>query len=408
MKCLSLIRYALSLAIAAIFLAGCGGSQPPVGGPATNAVAPAQVTVTARRPTEAQWDRWRSMMLQVSNPGHGCRKAVYPETQWRELRCKKGEHIPFTPAYASTSQMQAYLDPLGVGPAVGGDAYFAVPSGGEIAAGLGWFVTVSHVQQEGSVGGTSSSYDGSNYYSLQLATNGFKASGMCPNPNCIGWEKFFFTNQGNTNGTDGRLQIQYGLINYSECESITCTNTCPSGWQGFNNGSSQYTESCYTWSDETDVQSYDIVNGLKYFRLGGASASHPGGSGSDYTTLDVYGGPSPQLYQQDGNNVFPHLSNVWHTAEFGVYGACCHSEAFFTGDPTIAARLAVTTLKHAKTTACPRGIKNGGMVITEFNNLKLMPTPSKWPVRNWPAIVFTESNPTNNPTPSCATIRGTQ
>jgi hypothetical protein len=153
------------------------------------------------------------------------------------------------------------------------------------------------------------------------------------------------------------------------------------------------------------VQSYAIGNGLKYFHLGGASESRPGGSGADYATLDVAGGPSPQLYQQDGSNIFPALSDFWHTAEFGVYGMCCRSEAFFTGNPTIAARLAVTTASGTKTKPqCPRGIKNGGVVTGESNNLKLMPTPSQWPKRNWPAIVFTEGNPTNNPTPSCATI----
>ena len=394
MRGLNLSRCAISFCAAATLLAGCGGSQQPVGAPATSAAAPAQVL--ARRPTEAEWERWRSMMLQVPNPGHGCRKAIYPETQWRELRCEKGERIPHMPAHA---------DPLGIRPQVGGDAYFNVPSGGHITAGLGWFATVKNVASEGSVGGSSSGYDGSNYYSLQLNTNGFKASGMCPNPNCTGWEQFLFDNQGNTSGSDGRLQIEYWLLNFAPCSSRTCTDSCPGGWQGVHSGSSVNPEDCTTWSDETDVQSYTIGNGLRYFRLGGASESRPGGSGSDYATLDVEGGPSPQLYQQDGSNIFPALSDFWHTAAFGVYGMCCSSEAFFTGNPTIAVRLAVTTVNDTKTKPeCPRGIKNGGVVTAESNNLKLVPTPSKWPERNWPAIVFTESNPTNNPTPSCATV----
>jgi hypothetical protein len=399
MKGLKLSGGAISFCLTAAFLAGCGGSQQPVGAPATNAVAPAQVL--ARQPTEAEWERWHSMMLQVPHPGHGCRKAIYPETQWRELRCEKGERIPHMPAHARISQMQAYQNQFGISPQVGGDAYFAVPSGGHVTAGLGWFVTVKNVTSEGSVGGTESSYDGANYYSLILATNGFNPGG-CPNPKCIGWEEFYFDNQGDSNGNDGRLQIEYWLINYSPCGSSTCTNTCPGGWQGVHDGSSNNPESCTTWSDETDVQSYAIGNGLKYFRLGGASLSKSGNS--DYVTLDVLGGPSPQMYEQDGNNEFPALSDYWHTAEFGVYGMCCGSEAFFRGDPTIAARLAVTTVNHAKTTACPRGIKNGFATIGESNNLKLMPTPTQWPKRNWPAIVFTESNPSKPPTPSCARI----
>ncbi|MGC2401952.1 MAG: hypothetical protein WA510_19300 [Acidobacteriaceae bacterium] len=402
MKGLNLSGGAIGFCVAAIVLGGCGGSQQPVGAPATNAVAPAQVL--ARRPTEAEWERWRSMMLQVPNPGHGCRKAIYPETQWRELRCEKGERITHMPANAGISHMQAYLKPLGIHPQVGGDAYFAVPSGGHITAGLGSFVTVKNIASEGSVGGTDSDYDGANYYSLILATNGFKASGMCPNPNCIGWQEFYFDNQGNTSGNDGRLQIEYWLLNFAPCASRTCTDSCPSGWQGVHRGSSVNPEDCSTWSDETDVQSYAIANGLRYFRLGGASESRPGGSGSDYATLDVYGGPSPQLYQQDGSNEFPALSDFWHTAEFGVYGMCCGSEAFFTGDPTIAVHLGVTTVNNAQTTECPRGIKNGFATIGESNNLKLMPTPLQWPKRNWPAIVFTESNPSKPPKPNCATI----
>jgi hypothetical protein len=33
MKRLSLGRYALSICAAAVFIAGCGGSQPPIGAP---------------------------------------------------------------------------------------------------------------------------------------------------------------------------------------------------------------------------------------------------------------------------------------------------------------------------------------------------------------------------------------
>jgi hypothetical protein len=401
MKDLNRSRCAISFCLAATLLASCGAlrqaqddMQPPIGAPATNAVPPAQVP--ARRPTEAEWERWRSMILRVPNPGHGCRKAIYPETQWRELRCGKGLRVPHMPAYTN---------PLGIRPPVTGDAYFAVPSGGHITAGLGWFPSVKNIGTEQSEGGTDGGYDGFNYYSIQLNTNGFKAFGMCPNPNCLGWEQFYFDNHGNTSGNDGRLQIEYWLINYAPCGSSTCTNTCPSGWQGAHKGSSKNPETCTTWSGETDVQSYDINNGLLFFRLGGASASQPGGSGSDFATLDVYGGPSPQLYQQDGDNVFPNLSNVWHTAEFGVYGMCCSAKAVFSGNPTIAVRLAVTTVNQTKAAPkCPMGIYNGGERTGESNNLKLLPTSSQWQKKNWPAIVFTEGNPTKTPKPSCTPI----
>lgn len=163
-----------------------------------------------------------------------------------------------------------------------------------------------------------------------------------------------------------------------------------------------YPETCTSWSGETDIQSYAIDNGLRYFRLGGASESQSGYS--DYATLDVTGGPSPQMYQQGGNNVFPNLSNVWHTAEFGVYGMCCSAKAVFSGNPFIVARLAVTTINHTKTKPeCPFAIKPREWT-GESNNLKLLPTSSKWPERNWPAILFTEGNPTTTPKHNCVAI----
>jgi hypothetical protein len=170
---------------------------------------------------------------------------------------------------------------------------------------------------------------------------------MCPNPNCIGWEQVYFDNQGNTSGSDGRLQIEYWLLNFAPCASRTCTDSCPSGWQRVHSGSSVNPEDCTTWSDETDVQSYAIGNGLRYFRLGGASLSKS--YYSDYATLDVYGGPSPQLYKIEGDNIFPGLSNYWHTTEFGVYGVGGRAKAVFNGNPTIAVRLAVTTVNRTKT-----------------------------------------------------------
>jgi hypothetical protein len=284
--------------------------------------------------------------------------------------------------------------------------YFAVPNGGHITAALGWFPTVDNVTSEYSEGGVSScgTCKYYNYYSLQVNTNGFKAFGMCPNPNCLGWEQFVFENQGNTSGSDGDLQIWYWLFNYAPCASSTCTDTCPSGWQGVHQGSAANPESCYhTSSNADDVQSYAIGNGLRYFRLGGASLSKS--FYSDYATLDVYGGPSPQLYKIEGDNIFPALSNYWHSTEFGVYGIGGRAKAVFNGNPTIAERLAVTTVNRTKAAPeCSLDIKNGGERTGESNNLKLMQTSSQWPKRNWPAIVFTEGNPTKSPTPSCAKI----
>ena len=314
------------------------------------------------------------MILQVPNPGHGCRTAIYPETQWRGLRCGKGLRIP---------HILAYTNPPGIHPAVGGDAYFAVPNGGQIKSALAWFPTVKNVGTEQSEGGTGV-YDGFNYYSLQLNTNGFNAGYMCPNLNCKGAEQLSSTTKGTPPEATEGYKWSTGCLIMRRAEARRAQIPVRAAGTVFVKGSKKHPEeSCTTFSDETDVQSYDINHGLLYFRLGGSSASQPGGSGSDYATLDVYGGPSPQLYQQDGNNIFPGLSNGWSTVAFNVFGTCCGSTAVFSGNPTIAVRLAVTTVNNTKTRPkCPLGLPNNGAFTVESNNLKLIATPNQWPEKD--------------------------
>ncbi|HEX3370633.1 MAG TPA: hypothetical protein VHS56_13725, partial [Candidatus Cybelea sp.] len=279
----------------------------------------------------------------------------------------------------------------------------AWPKGGHTTAALGWFHNIAGVKTEHSTGPNS----GEDEYTLQLNTNPFV--GGCayygsPNPNCEGWEQFVFWNQGNTSGYDGSLFIQYWLIDYAPCGSSTCTDTCPSGWQGFHRGSSKNPEDCFrNASNSQDVQSYSIVNGLKYFRLGGASVRKSGYS--DYITLAVTGGPSAQLYKVYGDNVFPLLSNYWTGTEFNVFGAPGGGEAVFNAKSTIGVRTAITTINGEDNPPLCVGPPGGGFT-GETNNLNIGPVGSKWPIRNWPAIVFSETNVTKSPKPGCTPIGG--
>ncbi len=232
MNGLNLSRCAISFCAAATVLAGCGGSQQSVGSPATNAVAPAQVP--ARRPTEAEWDRWRSMILGDPDPGYGCLEAIYPERQWRETRCVKAPNVEFLPAHE--------IRPQEVGGG-GNRDYFAEPIGDRTTAAIGWFPNVSGVSSEHSCCGT---YNGTDYYSLQLNTNAFETH-TCPNSKCEGWEQFVFLNEGDS--SDGSLYIQYWLINYA---TYTGSPNCPDGWDVSYHGGQFY--SCKMDSDSQDVQ----------------------------------------------------------------------------------------------------------------------------------------------------------
>jgi hypothetical protein len=387
----NLSRCAISYCVAATLLAGCGGSQQSVGVPATNAVAPAQVP--ARRPTKAEWERWSSMIQRVPDPGHGCLVARYPERQWREITCGKAPDVPLLPAY---------VRPPGVRPprvGGGGQEYFADPIGGHTTAAQGWFHNIAGVKSEYSVGTTSHATD---YYSLQVNTNAFKTP-VCadyggPNPNCEGWEQFVFTNQGDT--SDGSLFIQYWLINYGPCGSSTCTDDCPSGWQGVK-GLGKNEMSCFRNSNNADdVQSEPIVFGLTNFRISGASAERS--STSDYVTLSVTGSGFYKVY---GDNLFPNLSAHWLSTEFGVFGDYNGNEAIFNTGSTIGVRLAVTTVNGTtEKPVCSPNQKYGGIVTAESNNLSMAKTSSKWPIKNWPAIIFTES--TNGKNANCATVPG--
>lgn len=384
MRTLSLGRYALSVCATAILLAACGWQSPtPASFSAatrTGQAGPAEVP--ARRPTEAEWERWRSMILRIPDPGHGCLKAIYPERQWRETQCVKVPNHWSLPADGT--------------PTVNGHGtdWLAQPIGLNTTNAKGWFPSFKRVNSEFSANGYSTSGPNPDYYSLQINTNPFVTT-VCayygsPNPNCEGWEQFVFWNQGNNSGDDGNLHIEYWLLNYGPCGSSTCTDNCPSGWQGVHRGSGKNPMDCTRKSSNSqDVQSETIKDGLKNFRLGGAAAQF---GYFDNVTLDVTPGvTSGGLYRVYGDNVFPHLSDHWRQTEFNVLGVYNGAEAFFNSGSTIDVRLAVTTSKG--TTAaptCPAGHFTG-----ESNNLFLTKTSSKWPLQNWPAIIFTESNAAN-------------
>ncbi|MGB6713934.1 MAG: hypothetical protein WBE30_09935 [Candidatus Cybelea sp.] len=382
MKSLSLSRCALSLSVAAIFLAGCGGSAFKV---APNGIPPAQVP--AGRPTEAQWERWRSMILRVPDPGHGCLEAIYPERQWREIRCGKAPNVPLVPANG--------IRHATVG---NGTDDSASPKGGHTTAAEGWFHNVTGVTSEYSTGSSSAA----DYYSLQLNTNPFLTA-VCgglggTNKNCKGWEQFVFVNEGNTTGYDGSLFIQYWLIDYARYSQYSNLG-CPNDWNASYRGGQYY--SCFTNSGNADdVQSRHITQGLALFRLGGASVARSGYK--DNVTLNV---TDSGLYKVYGDNWFPHLSNYWKESEFNVFGDYDGNEAIFNAGSTIGVRTAVTTVNGTDNAPLCIGPIGGGFT-GETNNLSIGAVGRKWPIKDWPAIIFSETNVTSKPKPECATEPG--
>jgi hypothetical protein len=82
-----------SLAIMLLNVSCSGPSQV-----APTAVSPA---APARLTTEAQFERWRSMIQRVPKPENACATASYPELQWREIPCAKPPNNPLLPAHGT-------------------------------------------------------------------------------------------------------------------------------------------------------------------------------------------------------------------------------------------------------------------------------------------------------------------
>ena len=164
--------------LACVILAGLSLTLLPSLNAAT--IAPMQ-----SRPKFANWAEWQAYMTEIPTPRAGCFTATYPNPVWQQTQCASRPIQPET---------------------IGNGNDEVVKSSGTLIGGvLAGFTSVSGVTSE------ADSVKGSNYYSLQLNTNGqFPVTYY--GKSTTGWEQFVYENT----PTQGKVFISYWLHGYHE------------------------------------------------------------------------------------------------------------------------------------------------------------------------------------------------
>jgi hypothetical protein len=316
--------------------------------PEPSATAPAATETLAPEEIKARRD-WHESMKQVPAPKKGCFQASYPDKQWKEVPCVKPPPYPGIPAHGPR--------PGTVG---GGNDVSAQAPSGLISSATGTF-TVSGVTSESSpinnVGAAVT-----NAYMLQINTNTFSGSPACAGgaSGCLGWEQFFFTNDGST----GSIYMQYWLIGYG---------TCPTGQSW-----TQYGSDCYKNSTGAkSVPNQPITN------LGNLEMTGDLSTAGD--TLYFSTGPtSTDMHMVTGDNIVGAAA-YWTIAEFNVFGLFSGSTASFNNGAAITPR---TQIIYGGTN--PPNCSSQGFT-GEKNNLSFGPTAPAATAPG-PAVIFEESS----------------
>lgn len=326
----------------------------------------AQAAAT-QRPTEVERESWRRTILKTPRPKPGCFTASYPETEWREVRCKTPPHKLYPPKHGIRPDI------------VGRGTGFSAEVTGHISESEGSFDSVTGVTSESSSNGTA------NAYSLQLNTEPFttQTCNGSPDPGkCFGWEQFVYSS------TSGDGFIQYWLLNYGPGGTACPTPRGAScvqgesesdGWCPFTTGGKVY---CVVNAMNSAPAPSEPITSLGQLKLTGAAAG-VAGAANDSIAVTVGGTP----YTASGNNYFPDLGSQWQEVEFNVFGDGDGDQANFNSGSTIVVRAGVAS----GTTSGPGCAAKG--FTGETNNLTLDNTPPAASVGALPALVFSESNP---------------
>jgi von Willebrand factor type D domain len=321
-------------------------------------------TAATLTPTLAARENWRKTILRIQRPKKACFVATYPETQWREMACKKAPNRPYPPKH-------------GIRPELGGGgagADFSAQKTPHVSTGEGSFDSVSGVTSE-------SSQSGADSYSLQLNTQFFTTTTCNTSPapsTCQGWEQFVYSSSGSG-------FIQYWLITYGPGGT-----KCPSGWMpfSFTTGGEVY---CYVNAAQAAGPPAEKISSLSQLKLTGSVA---GVSGADDSITVAVGN---SLYSAPGDNHFPDLGTQWQKAEFNVFGDGGGDQANFNIGSTIVVRTGVDSGTAGAPTCDGEGFTG------ETNNLTLVSTPTGEASSPLASIIFTESNAAASTPASCAT-----
>jgi hypothetical protein len=337
----------------------------------------ASALVSAKPPTKAEFESWRSMIERIAKPENACLAATYPQREWREIPCVKSPNTPLLPAH-------------GVRGATAGDGMdFSAAVTGAVSLAQGGFQDITGVKREYARHGKQRI---PNLYSLQLNTQFFTTESCknlgSPDPSqCLGWEQFAYDTE-QTSGYTAGLFIEYWLVNFGPLGT-----SCPSGWNTFVfTGSSAV--NCWINSANTIPIPVEPITSLGELRVLGGAAH--GSRSQDFAEVIV--GYS-DVYYVAGQNWFPDLDTQWQIAEFNVFGDSNGDQAVFNSGSTIVVRTEVDS-GAAMAPACDQVGFTG-----ESNNLFLTRTRQRWPKDQYPSIVFTETNAAHRKQASCAPER---
>ena len=121
-------------------------------------------------------------------------------------------------------------------------------------------------------------------------------------------------------------------------------------------------------------------------------------TGQDSGVTVSWPGGNPAMLSAPDNDVIPDLASNWSAAEFNVFGDGGGGQAVFSGTTSITVRTQVDTGVNILPTCVVEGW------TLETNNLNLVSTPAIEPKKQYPSIIFNESN--SGAPASCATALG--
>ncbi|WP_277043063.1 VWD domain-containing protein [Caballeronia mineralivorans] len=381
MKYLSIFRQPCSAMFIGVIIAATLFSTPVIAQNQPEGSNPAKQPM-ASAPDDAmavERDKWRKGMLLRPRPEKGCFTATYPDTEWREIPCLSPRPTkPYPPRSTGTTSLETVG---GSGPDFSGTVT------GHISQAEGSFDSATGITTTGA-------------YSLQLNTAPFDTSACSGSPNnthslatgCRGWEQFVYDSSGSAN-------IQYWLLDYgpvgTSCPapkhtSCAANSVYSDGWCPFNISLSPGDANPIQCAVNSSLVSppAQAMTGVGNVKVSGSA-----GGVTDSMVVSVSGTPTGV----GGGNYFPDLGSQWNEAEFNVFGNGSSATATFNSGSNLVVRTEVLS----GTTSGPGCHMRSW--TGESTNLSLGTSPPVSPAPlPAPALVFSESNPAQSGTPSCA------
>jgi len=359
-------------------LAGCAGSAAPYAPPA--ALSGPHARASARAATTVV-HRWGRTMMQLPLPGAGCFRASYPAAAWSRVACVASPRVWFPPAAGGRhpaiiggSGYQYGIDVLPL------TMIGAIGTIEDVAGAKTITSCAPKVAQPYSCG---SHGLGPNVYSLQLNSNNFSTAACGERIDCAGWEQFVYTNQPQYYRGGGNLIIQDWLL-----ATGSKALKCQSGWTASK-------PDCYRNAPYSVLVPTVPVSQLQDVALSGSATA----SGDSVFLADGFYVYGMKNAQSDG---IADLSEHWTGAQFNLIGNSSGNRAVLNQGATITIAVEAVT-GYAVAPKC----KGESSTTAEENNLSFVAPPLDAQSKQYPSILFTESNAQYSPGPaSCVALPG--